>query len=167
LLIGVGHRLGYRAWISRGELHHRQHGAALLDLLTVAERYMNVEDILPDANEHSQLIDCIWYRGRQASHIFEVEWTAMLGESVLRRGSRAGGLQRFLVVAPERAELLQLKIERNAALRRRLAEDTWLFVRFDALSELAKREILTEEDLAHSTGLQRLAPPEGVQLALF
>jgi hypothetical protein len=167
LLTNLGHRLGFRVWIGRAELRNRQHGPALNDLLTVAERYMSIEDILPDATEHSQLMDIIWYENRRASHVFEVEWTAMLGESVLRRGSRVGGLRRYVVVPAERIDLLQVKMERMPLLRRRLIEDVWLFLRFDVLRDLAARESLTADDVEAAAGFTRPVVPEGQQLALW
>jgi hypothetical protein len=143
------------------------YGRLLSESLSVAERYMNVEEILPDATETSQLVDVVWYQNRRASHIFEVEWTAMLGESVLRRGSRAPSLSRFVVTPPERGDLLQFKIERMPHLRRRLADDGWQFLRFDVLRDLAAAEKVTVDDLGRGRGLAPPAKHEGMQLALW
>ena len=52
--------------------------------------------------------------------LFEVEWTAMLGEPLLRRHARIppdDALVRFLVIAPERTELVRYKLERSPLLR--------------------------------------------------
>jgi len=167
LLTNLGHRLGFRVWIGHPDRHNRHHGSQLVDLLSLAERYKAIEDILADAGEHSQLIDIVWYRNRQASHIFEVEWTAMLGESVLRRGSRLPGVARFVVVPPERAALLVVKQERQPLLRWRLHEDGWRFIRFDALRDLADAEAPSLADLERLSGLERPAQDKGVQLTLL
>lgn len=167
LLAQLGHRLGYQVWISRGELHNRQHGPGLLHALSSTERYMNAEDLLPDATEHSQLIDVIWFEERRATHVFEIEWTAMLGESVLRRGTRAAGVQRFVVAPPERMGLIEAKVERLPHLARRLAEDGWRFLRFDVVRELAQDPATVREDVARRAGARLDDAPQGVQLALW
>ena len=54
--------------------------------------------------------------------LFEVEWTAMLGEPILRRHARIAShdrLVRFLAIAPERSELVRAKLERSILLRAR------------------------------------------------
>ena len=51
-------------------------------------------------------VDVIWYVRGRAAFLWEVEWTAMLGDTVLRRHARMPPderLVRFLVVLPERA----------------------------------------------------------------
>jgi hypothetical protein len=166
LLADLGHRLGLCVWIAPGELHHRQHGPALAGLLTVAERYATVEDILPGAGEHSQAVDVMWYQNRRASHLFEVEWTAMLGEGVLRLSSRAQGLRRYLVVPTARSGLIEAKLERLPLLRRRLGDDGWSFLRFEALRDLAG-SAATTGDLDYASGLQPVAAQGVQQLALW
>ena len=63
-------------------------------------------------------VDVIWYVRGRAAFLWEVEWTAMLGDTVLRRHARMPPderLVRFLVVLPERAELVRHKLERSPA----------------------------------------------------
>ena len=65
-------------------------------------------------------VDAIWYIRGKVALMFEVEWTAMLGEPLLRRHARIGTderLVRFLVVAPERTDLVRHKLERSPLLR--------------------------------------------------
>ena len=65
-------------------------------------------------------VDAIWYIRGKVALLFEVEWTAMLGEPLLRRHARIGDderLVRFLVVAPERTDLVRHKLERSPLLR--------------------------------------------------
>ena len=65
-------------------------------------------------------VDVLWYvRGRSVL-AWEVEWTAMLSDTVLRRHARIppdDRLVRFLVVLPERAELVRHKLDRSPLLR--------------------------------------------------
>ena len=59
---------------------------------------------------------------------WEVEWTAMLSDTVLRRHARIphdDRLVRFLVVLPERAELVRHKLERSPLLREGLEAGGW------------------------------------------
>ena len=51
----------------------------------------------------SRTVDCIWYVRSKVAFLFEVEWTAMLGEPLLRRHARIPAnesLVRFLVMPP-------------------------------------------------------------------
>ncbi len=167
LLARLGRRLGFDVWIGPAELHNRQSGPTLAGMLTVAERYMSAEDILPGASEHSRMVDVIWYRKRRASHLFEIEWTGMLGEGVLRRANRVDGLRCYMVVPAARAGLIEAKMERLPLLRRRLNDDGWAFLRFESLRELAGGAATTVADLDYASGLQRPAAQEGQQLALW
>ena len=59
-------------------------------------------------------------RPRQGRFLFEVEWTAMLGEPLLRRHARIPSderIVRFLVIAPERTELVRYKLAFAPAAR--------------------------------------------------
>lgn len=167
LLVRLGHRLGYRVWISRGEMHNRQHGPRLRETLSTTERYMNAEDLLPDATQHSQLIDVIWFEDGRATHVFEIEWTAMLGESVLRRGTRAPGVARFIVAPAERMALIEAKREHMPNLARRMAEDGWRCLRFDVVRELVQETETTREDVLRRAGMDVGDAAHGVQLALW
>ena len=85
----------------------------------------------------------IWYvRGRMA-FLWEVEWTAMLGDTVLRRHARMAAderVVRFCVVLPERVELVRYKLERSPLLRAELEEGGWHLVKADHLREWVGRE---------------------------
>jgi hypothetical protein len=139
----------------------------LTSLLLLAERLAALEDILPGATERSQLIDIIWYQNRRASHIFEVEWTAMLSESVLQRASVGGDLKRYLVVPPERENLITVKRERMPLLRHRWTEAGWRIIRFDALGKVARLQEPVLADLDRAEGWKRQAEAEGLQLTLL
>lgn len=167
LLARLGRRLGFDVWIGPVDLHNRQSGPALAGLLTAAERYVSAEDILPEAGEHSRMLDVIWYRKRRASHLFEIEWTAMLGEGVLQRAQGVDGVRSYMVVPGARAGLIEAKMERLPLLRRRFVEDGWAFLRFESLRELAGAAATTAADLDFACGLQKRTTQEGQQLALW
>ena len=74
----------------------------------------------PGRRRSSSDVDCIWYIRGKVALLFEVEWTAMLGEPLLRRHDRIPAddtLVRFLVIAPERTELVRYKLDRSPLLR--------------------------------------------------
>ncbi len=78
-------------------------------------------------------------RPRPLAFLFEVEWTAMVGDAVLRRGREipvADEQARFLVVPAERAELLRLKMERSPWLRDELERQNWHVLKWQHLDTL-------------------------------
>ena len=84
----------------------------------------------------------IWYVRGQLSFLFEVEWTAMVGEAVLDRGRgfRVGEQQaRFLVIPAERGELLRLKLERSPWLRAEIERQNWHVLKWQHLETLVAR----------------------------
>jgi hypothetical protein len=102
--------------------------------------------------------------------LFEVEWTAMLGEPLLRRHARIPpdeSLIRFLVIAPERGELVRYKLERSPLLRAALAQANWHIVKSDHLRAFLARDPLDLGDLEPYLGLDPLVERTGEQLPLF
>jgi hypothetical protein len=101
-------------------------------------------------------VDVIWYLRNRATFLFEIEWTAMLGNVLLKRGPRIPDdeqLVRFLVVLPERVELVRFKLERSPLLRRELEAHNWHILKADHLRALVARE---------GADLDRLAPYLGL-----
>ena len=80
----AGHRLGMRVWIGRREQTRRVGEGILGDLLDDREQSAYLGSISPAADELAE-VDCIWYVRGKVGFLFEVEWTAMLGEPLLRR----------------------------------------------------------------------------------
>ena len=118
-IVDLGHRMGFSCWIGERQQRRRAGGVPLMDRLDDRElagppyfgriRGEDLEDV-----------DVIWYVRGRAAFLWEVEWTAMLGDTVLRRHARMPPderLVRFLVVLPERAELVRHKLERSPLLR--------------------------------------------------
>lgn len=169
-LAELGHRLGMRVWIARREQRRLFRGHPLGELLTEAEQRTYLPLVHPGPPEVLEAIDCIWYIRGRLTFLFEVEWTAILDETVIRRGARVpttDALVRFLVVPPERADLVRLKLERSPLLRFRLAEDNWHIIKSDHLGRLLDRDDVRLEDLGPILGLDPEIERDGGQLALF
>ena len=94
----------------------------------------------------------------------------MLGETVLRHHARIPTderLVRFLVVAPERAELVRHKLERSPLLREALDAGGWHIVKANHLRDWAAREPVELADLEPLLGLDPAVERTGEQLSLF
>ncbi|MFN8619493.1 MAG: hypothetical protein U0869_01940 [Chloroflexota bacterium] len=165
-----GQSLGLRTWISRREQRRRYRDRTLADLLTDVEQRVFLPLVHPGPSEALEGIDCIWYLRGKVTFLWEVEWTAMLDEPLLRRGGRiptTDSLVRFLVIPPERTELVRLKLARSAVLRRALEEGNWHIVKADHLERLLLRPGVGLEDLAPLLGLDPEIEKKGEQLPLF
>jgi len=102
--------------------------------------------------------------------MFEVEWTAMLGEPLLRRHARippAQDLVRFLAIAPERTELVRFKLDRSPVLREALREGNWHIVKWNHLRTFLASEPLELSGLEPYLGLDPRVERTGEQLGLF
>ena len=120
LLVDYGHRLGLRAHVSDKERKRAYLAGTVGDLLSEDEQRAYVPLIAPGDAHTLESIDCIWYLRGKATFLFEVEWTAMVTDALLRRGPRIPSdetIVRFLVIPPERVELLRLKLARSPLLR--------------------------------------------------
>ena len=138
----AGHRLKMRVWIGRREQTRRVGEGTLGDLLDDGEKSAHLGIISPAVEELAE-VDCIWYVRGKVGFLFEVEWTAMLGEPLLRKHARIppdDGLIRFLVIAPERAELVRYKLARSPLLRAALDAGTWHIVKANHLRTFLARE---------------------------
>jgi hypothetical protein len=165
----AGHRLGMHIWIARRE-QTRRHGAGLLgDLLRPAERRVYLGGLGPEGDDLAE-VDGIWYIRGKVALLFEVEWTAMLGEPLLRRHAAIppnDALIRFLVVAPERAELVRYKLDRSPLLRAALEAGTWHIIKSDRLRTFLARDPLDLADLEPYLGLDHGLDRSGEQMPLF
>ncbi len=115
-------------------------------------------------------VDAIWYLRGRLAFLFEVEWTAMIGDAVLRRGREVpvGDQQaRFLVVPAERTELLRLKLARSPWLRAEVERQNWHVLKWQHLATLAGRPGAKLEWLEPVLGLDPLIERGGEQLTMF
>ena len=164
----AGHRLGMRTWIGRREQTRRHAGGTLGDLLDPSEQHAFLGSI-SSAPELAD-VDAIWYVRGRAAFLFEVEWTAMLGEPLLRRHARIPsdeGIVRFLVIAPERTELVRFKLARSALLRTAMDEGNWHVIKSNHLQTFLAQEPLDLGDLEPYLGLDPTIERSGEQMALF
>lgn len=169
LLADGGHRLGLTVWIGRREQARRLGAGRLADRLDERDLRTPLSHLSRAVDEVAD-VDCAWYvRGRLA-FLFEVEWTAMLGEPVLRRHARIPqeeGTVRFLVVAPERTELVRHKLERSPLLREAFELSNWHILKWNHLRTFLAREPLSLDALEPYLGLDPAAERSSEQLDLF
>jgi hypothetical protein len=169
LLIEGGHRLGLSVWVGRREQGRRLGRGRLGDRLDERERRAYLVHISPAVDDIAE-VDCAWYRRGRITFLFEVEWTAMLGDPVLRRHARIpqeDGTVRFLVIAPERTELVRHKLERSPLLREAFERDNWHVIKWNHLRTFLDRDELSLDALEPYLGLDPIAERSGEQLDLF
>jgi hypothetical protein len=169
VLADLGHRLGTRVWIGRRQQLRRAGGRPLADRLDVEEREIVPTAIAWGPEAELERVDCAWYVRHKMTFLFEVEWTAMLGDPVLVRHSRFPSddkVVRFLVIPAERAELVRYKLARSPLLRRAFAERNWHVLKWDQLAAFASRSEVALADLEPYLGLDADAAA-GEQLPLF
>jgi hypothetical protein len=169
-LVDAGHRLNMEVWLGRREQARRVGGRPLAERLTERERDVHLPVVARGPVEDLEAVDAIWYvRGRMA-FMFEVEWTAMLGEPLLRRHARIPAdehLVRFLCVPAERTELVRHKLDRSPLLRTALEEGNWHVLKWDHLRAFLAAERPDLEALEPLLGLDPVAERSGEQLPLF
>ena len=168
-LADAGHRLGMQVWIGRREQSRRFDGAALGDRMTDREHDAYLSSISRAVDDVAD-VDCIWYVRNKAAFLFEVEWTAMLGEPLLRRHARIPPderLVRFLVIAPERTELVRYKLERSPLVRAALDDAGWHIVKSNHLRTFLERETPKLDDLEPLLGLDPRIERTAEQIPMF
>ncbi len=169
LLADLGHRFGLHVAIAPREQGRRAGGAPLAARLLPDERDPSLGFLGRSGADVLEQVDACWYVRPRFAFLFEVEWTAMLGEPVLRRGRGIPAherIVRFLVVPPERVELIRRKLDAYPVLRAALHDFNWHVLRTDALERLAARPEVGLDDLEPFLGLD---PPDEHpdQLPLF
>ncbi len=170
-LADAGHRLGMRVWISEREQTRRdpRTGGRLVDLLDERERNAYLASFSRAATDLAD-VDAIWYVRGKSALLFEVEWTAILGELLLRRHARIGvdeKLIRFLVIAPERTELVRHKLERSPLLRQAMDESGWHIVKSNHLRTFLADERPDLDALEPLLGLDPFVERSSEQMPLF
>ena len=170
LLAELGHAMGFRVWLSRREQERVVRGHRLSEWLEARERSVHLPLITRGPADDLADCDAIWYVRGKATLLFEVEWTAMLSEAVLRRHARLPGDEdtvRFLVFVPERTELVRHKLERSPVLRAAMAEGNWHLLKANHLRSFAALGDHSLEALEPYLGLDPLVERSGEQLPLF
>jgi hypothetical protein len=169
-LASGGHRLGMQVWIGLREQSRRVGDRRLIDWLDERERNIHLPLVARAPAEDLEAVDCIWYvRGKMAM-LFEVEWTAMLAEPVLRRHGRIPPdehIVRFLLIPPERTELVRHKFDRSPVLRAAIDEGNWHILKWNHAQAFLATDPLDLANLEPFLGLDPLAERGGEQLPLF
>jgi hypothetical protein len=169
-LADLGHRLGMRVWIGKRQQARPVAGRQLSDWLDDPERAVHLPLITWAPEGELDRVDCAWYIRRQATFLFEVEWTAILSEPILVRHARYpidDKVVRFIVLPAERAELVKFKMARSPLLRQAIEERNWHFLKWNHVAALATRPDLLLGDLEPYLGLDAVADTVGEQLPLF
>ena len=164
-----GHRLGMRVWLSQREQARRHGSGTLADLLGEREQTVGLGGIARAVPELAD-VDAIWYVRSKVAFLFEVEWTAMLGEPLLRRHARIGAdenLIRFLAIAPERTDLVRHKLERSPLLRAAMEEHGWHIIKWDHLRTFLAADRPDLDALEPLLGLDPFVERGGEQMPLF
>jgi hypothetical protein len=165
----AGHRLGLRVWLAEREQARRHGRGHLGDLLDERERDAYLGSIGRAVDALAQ-VDAIWYIRGKVTMMFEVEWTAMLGEPLLRRHARIGSDERFirfLVIAPERTDLVRHKLDRSPLLRSAIEDQGWNIIKWDHLRSFLAADRPDLDDLEPLLGLDPIVERGGEQMHLF
>ena len=171
LLANGGHRLGMRVWLGKRDQARRIGDRTLGDFLDPhreREPWFPTVSLVP--KEDGEAVDCIWYQRGASALLFEVEWTAMLGDVLLRRHARIppdDRIVRFLVLAPERRELARHKLEASPLLRAAIETSNWHVILWPHLRAWLERDPLDMAALEPYLGLDPAIERRAEQLGLF
>jgi hypothetical protein len=171
LLANGGHRLGMRVWLGKRDQARRIGDRTLGEFLDPhREREPWFPTLSPVPKEDGEAVDCIWYQRGGSALLFEVEWTAMLGDVLVRRHARIPPderIVRFLVLAPERRELARYKLESSPILRAAMDAANWHVLLWPYLLAWLEREPLDLAALEPYLGLDPAVERRAEQLGLF
>lgn len=165
LLTELGHELGMKVWIARGEQKRDTPAGLLYGLLSVDERYRG-PGVARSQKDRAAEIDVVWSAEGQDTMLFEVEWSACLQAALVDRRVTGPGLRRFLVVPEERVDLIQFKLARSPLWQQAVVQDGWEFIKFSHLRRFAAEQPNLER-LAEIVGLNPSLERHGVQLRLL
>jgi hypothetical protein len=169
-LANGGHRLGMQVWIGLREQSRRVGDRRLGEWLDDRERNVHLPFVARAPAEEIEAVDCIWYVRSKIAMMFEVEWTAMLADPILRRHGRIPQdehLIRFLLIPPERTELVRHKLDRSPVLRAAMEDGNWHILKWNQALAFLKGDPLDLDNLEPFLGLDPLAERGGEQLPMF
>ncbi|HYN68732.1 MAG TPA: hypothetical protein VEX41_00805 [Candidatus Eisenbacteria bacterium] len=170
LLANAGHRLGMTVSLGRREQERRIGQRTLDQYLDPREREAWLPSIARAPAEDLENVDCIWYLRGRGAFMFEVEWTAMLGDVLLRRHARipsSDGLVRILALAPERTELARHKLDSSPILRNAIEAGNWHIILWPHLRSWLARDPFDLVSLEPYLGLEPPIDRRGEQMGLF
>jgi hypothetical protein len=169
-LASGGHRLGMQVWIGLREQSRRVGDRRLIDWLDDRERNIHLPLVARAPAEDLEAVDCIWYVRGKVAMLFEVEWTAMLAEPILRRHGRIpqdDQIVRFMLVPAERTELVRHKLDRSPVLRAAMEQGNWHILKWNHARAFLGSDPLDLANLEPFLGLDPLGERGGEQLPLF
>ncbi len=169
-LANAGHRLGMRIWLGKREQARRIGDRTLGDYLDHREREPWFPITMHVPKEDGEAVDCIWYQRGGSVFLFEVEWTAMLGEVLLRRHARIPPdehIVRILAIPSERRDLARHKLEASPVLREAMEASNWHLILWPHLSAWLERDPMSLSDLEPYLGLDPAIERRAQQLGLF
>ena len=170
LLANGGHRLGMRVGLGLREQSRRIGDRTLADYLDERERNPWLPSLSRAPAEDLEQIDCVWSHRGRAVMLFEVEWTAMLGDLLLRRHANIRtevAVARILAIPPERAELARHKLEASPVLRAAIDDANWHLVLWQHLRAWLEREPSDLVSLEPYVGLDPPIARRAEQMGLF
>jgi hypothetical protein len=170
-LANGGHRMGMRIWIGRRDQARRIGDRTLGDYLDPnreREPWFPTISLVP--RDDGEAVDCIWYQRGGMALLWEVEWTAMLGDVLLRRHARIPPderIVRFLAIPPERRELARHKLDASPILREAMEAANWHLILWPHLRTWLARDPLDLVDIEPYLGLEPPIERRAEQLGLF
>ncbi|HEX3265429.1 MAG TPA: hypothetical protein VHR16_07150 [Candidatus Limnocylindrales bacterium] len=170
-LANGGHRIGMQVWIGRRDQARQVGDRTLGDYLDPhreREPWFPTISVVP--KEDGENVDCIWYQRGGMALLWEVEWTAMLGDVLLRRHARIppdDRIVRFLAIPTERRELAAHKLEASPVLRQALDDANWHVLLWPHLRAWLERDPLDLADIEPYLGLNPPIERRAEQLPLF
>jgi hypothetical protein len=170
ILVETGHRLGLAVHVGTRQQDRFVGRRRLGELLSERERRVHLPLLARASAEVLDEVDCIWYVRNRLTMLWEVEWTAMLSEPILRRGTRIvtdDRTARMAVIVPERIELVRHKLDRSPVLRETIEQDNWRIMKANHLRRFAAGEPTSLAELEPYLGLDPDADRRGEQMALF
>ena len=170
LLANGGHRLGLRVGLGRREQGRRIGDHSLADYLDERELNPWLPNLAGAPAEVIEQIDCVWSHRGKAVMLFEVEWTAMLGDVLLRRHAQVrtdDSVARILAIPAERGELARHKLEASPVLRAALDGANWHVILWPHLRAWLQRESSDLASLEPYLGLDPAIARRAEQMGLF
>jgi hypothetical protein len=163
--------MGMRIWIGRRDQARRIGDRTLGDYLDPnreREPWFPTISLVP--RDDGEAVDCIWYQRGGMALLWEVEWTAMLGDVLLRRHARIPPderIVRFLAIPPERRELARHKLDASPILREAMEAANWHLILWPHLRTWLARDPLDLVDIEPYLGLEPPIERRAEQLGLF
>ena len=110
--------------------------------------------------------DVVWQEGGTPACILIIRSTAALRDLYLW-AEKAGGISHLVIIPDELAPLLDLKLQGNILIRKKLLDEGWDSVKFGHLQTLMEQEEIDRYDLRKIVGLLPPIESPEAQLPLF